>query len=96
MTEYQEFPPETLVTVGLAQLAEAQDAHRVATLGGDMRINDPDAPRTISGGAARVHADFLVASALAHFAAALAMPVDYNDELDEEDDGGDDTDGKAT
>jgi hypothetical protein len=91
--EYTELSADHLVIIGLQQLQQAQDAHRVALFGGELRINDPEQPASISGGAARVHADFLAASALAHFAAALAMPADFDDEGNEgEDDEGEDDD----
>lgn len=84
-TEYAETTADDLVNLGFEELAEAEAAHYVSMLGaGRMVITDPNGQRVeLTGGQARVHADFKAAMALAHFTAALTVGTEF--EFDDDD-----------
>lgn len=91
-TDYTELNPAALVTIGVAQLGEAQGAYD-AMLRGNAWSPAVTGETTVSlgplrGDAAKAHATWLLESAHAHFRAALALDMVTGGDIEYDDDPG--------
>lgn len=98
-TDYSEASPEELLNIGLAQLAEAQDAYNAMLVGNAWSPATLEGPPrdTLRGEGAKAHSTWLLESAHGHFRAALALDMvttasdldDLYDDTDEPDEASD-------